>query len=239
MGPAFEPGFKILFPLMQRFLKPDKQAPTKGMAIGCFAEIVHWTTIKGSQQPQQHALSDYFPLLLQYSQASLQDPSPIVRRNGAYCAGCLLLVPHPTILQAYPSFFSLLRNVYMVPSGPVDPIAGVVNGSLKDEEYLGARDNACSAIAKMIVTAPQASGQSMGQLIEVLLDGLPLQVDFNEAKYVYPTLMGLYVSNSNDIAPHTGRVVSIFSQVFGNPDVDTVVQKDMIAFCKELVRQAP
>lgn len=236
MGPSFEAGFRLMFPLIERFLKPEKQAPTKGMAVGLLAEVVHWLTVPGATS---HPLVEYLPKLMHFAQAALQDPSPLVRRNASFLTGNLALVPHPLTQQAYPTFLQLLAGVYTPPSGPVDPASGIVNGSLKDEEFLGARDNACSAISKMVATSPQACGQPMSALIDLMLSALPLQCDFNEAKFVYPTLMNLYRTHAGDITPHTDRVISVFSQVFGNPDVDTAVQKDMIAFCKELVRQAP
>ena len=236
MGASFEPGFRLMFPHIQRFFKPDKQAPTKAMSIGLIAEVVHWLTAAGQAS---HPLEPYFATFIQYATQCLADPSPLVRRNASFCTGSLALISSPTILAAYPSFIPLLGAVYTPPTGPVDPNAGIVNGSLKDEEFLGARDNACSAISKMMMTAPQATGLSMANLIEMVLSGLPLECDFNEAKYVYPAVMNLYRTHPGEITPHTQRVVSIFARVFGNPDIDTNVQKDMIAFCKELVRQAP
>ena len=235
MGPGFEPGFREMFPVMERFLRPDKQAPTKGMAIGCFAEVLHWMTVPGAN-PETHVLAPYFPKFLHYTLQSLQDPSPLVKRNGAFCAGCLAVVPHPLILAQYPTMLQLLVGCYAPPTGPQDPM---VSGSLRDEEFLAARDNACSAIGKMIATMPQACGQPLGTLIEMLLRPLPLQVDFNEAKSVYGVVMNLYRTNGAEITPHTARVVAIFSEVFGNPDIDTAVQREIIAFCQALTQQAP
>ena len=235
MGPGFEPGFREMFPVMERFMRPEKQAPTKGMCIGSFAEVLHWMTVPGVA-PEAHVLAPYFPKLLGYCAASLADPSPLVKRNGAFCAGCLALVPHPLVLAAYPQMLQGLAGCYTPPSGPVDPNT---SGSLRDEEFLAARDNACSAIGKMIATAPQLCGQPMSALIDLLLQPLPLQVDFNEAKSVYAAVMNLYRTHGADITPHTARVIAIFSQVFGNPDIDTAVQRDIIAFCKALTQQAP
>jgi len=241
MGAGFEPGFRQMFPVMARFMKEDKQAPTKGMAIGCFAEVTHWMTqtMPPNAKPEQHVLLPYLPQLIAYCKQALADPSPLVRRNGAYCTGCIARIPVPVVLAEYPALLQLLAQAYHATSAPVDPVSGIVNGSLRDEEFLGARDNACSAIAKMITTAPQACGQPMSQLIPLVLTPLPLQVDFNEAKSVYPALMSLYRTHSAEVTPHTGRVVEIFAQVFGNPDVDTALQRDIIAFCKALLQQAP
>jgi len=253
MGPMFEPAWRKLFPAMQRFLRPDKQAPTKGMAIGCFAEVLHWLTplppastsaAPPTQQQlaamaESHVLAPYFPQFLQFALAALADPSPLVRRNGSFCSGCLIAIPHPIILQAYPQLLQGLRGVYMPHNGPVDPVAGVEKGSVANEEFLAARDNATSAICRILATAPQASGASFQQLLEIVLDGLPLQCDFDESKHAYPILMNLYRTHPNEIAPYTGRVITIMSAVFGNPDVDTAIQRDIIAFCKALTQQAP
>jgi len=241
MGPGFEPGFRQMFPIMKRFMRPDKQAATKGMCIGAFAEVAHWMTqaMPAGADMSTHVLVPYLPDLLAFCKAALQDPSPLVRRNGAFCTGCIARIAVPAMQAEYPALLQLLAGCYQAVSGPVDPAHGIVNGSVRDEEFLAARDNACSAISKLITTAPAACGQPMAQLIQLLLTPLPLQVDFKEAESVYPAIMQLYRTHSADITPHTARVVEIFAQVFGHPDIDTALQRELIAFCKALVEQAP
>jgi hypothetical protein len=63
-------------------------------------------------------------------------------------------------------------------------------GPASEGDFLACRDNATSAVARMITVA--AAALPLPQVIPLFLRGLPLGSDFAENKFVYPALMKLF-----------------------------------------------
>ena len=57
-------------------------------------------------------------------------------------------------------------------------------------DVIAGRDNAASALAKIIMVA--ADKVPLQQVVELMLSGLPLRNDFEEAKFVYPCITQLF-----------------------------------------------
>ena len=134
------------------------------MAVGMFGEIF--------QHVKAHA-APFIPTLLPVVVAGLQDDSPGVRRNAAFCSGVMALASPETVA---PHYLTLLQHLH--PLFQMDPTL-----------HAAVIDNAAAAVARMM-TASLASVPT-AQVMPFFLGCLPLKDDMNENEAVYSCLAGL------------------------------------------------
>jgi len=216
VGDTFEPIFRPMFPNLIKFCQPHRPASDRSMAIGCIAEV---SEVIGTR------MADYLPDVFTVVLAGLRDPSVAVRRNSAFCLGSIVMTKIPVVKQAYAQCLANLQGLFN--------LSGV---SEKDkDQVMAARDNAVSALAKMITAG--AESLPLPDVVKLMLSGCPLVEDQTEAKYVYPCLIQLFASHPDVMAPHIPAVIAIFAQVLGTDHVEEPVKRDMVMLCKSFAQK--
>ena len=249
----YGPMLKEHAPLLLKFTEAGREPSSRGMAIGCFAEIgqeVGWT-----------GLGQWVERVVKVAVRGMEDVSMEVRRNSTFCVAILITAGGAAMTAQWPAIISAVEKL-MLP--PTPGMYGRQGGGAKaegghrvdskeekkeerlveqeqrvtDEDHIGCRDNAASVLARLLATASALNALPsvpFDRLLALLLQVLPLTVDQQEAKPVYSALIGLYRTAAPQMAPYTPRVLHVMAQVFGNPEVDVAVQRDMIAFCQALM----
>lgn len=117
----------------------------------------------------------------------------------------------PGALEHYPDALTKLAPLFKLPTTSDEK-------SDENTDLLACRDNACSAVAKMISCA--GAVLPLDHVVPLFLSGLPIQYDLNEAKYVYAALIKLFSEHSTAVASslslsslsHTHTVSTISSE---------------------------
>lgn len=235
-GVAFDKPFTKMFPLLMAFYQPQRQSADRSMAIGCVAEVA---------AELGTALTAYLPKLLPSVLLGLNDNAIIVRRNAAFCYGVLAASGLPLVLQTFTQVLPLLQQITHSKINRVSHAGDaeeIEDKSVAAAEVSGCKDNIISAIGKMIVTCISSSDTAVQQLLPLesllpfFLNELPLTGDLAESKNVYGCVMRLYgnAATTAAIALHTPQVMSIWSQVLGDSEVDASLQREMTAFIKQI-----
>jgi hypothetical protein len=203
---------------MLAYCAPERPEYDRSMSIGCFAEIAEYL---GPNLPA------FLPHLLPVVLAGLQDQNVTVRRNSSFAAGTFMQHGRQPMVQHYGQIVSLLQPILLQDISQVP-----------DEHALcGCRDNAASALAKLIMTNPNVI--PLAEVIPLFLAGLPLRQDMAEAKYAYTCLLGLFRGHAELMGPHTAQVLTILSRVLGSPveDVSAEMQQQLTSLAQTLARQ--
>jgi len=187
-GEAMTAFLKEALQPIARFLDPKRPAYDRSMAIGCFSDVA-------DELPS--SVAPFVNLLMPIALQGVSDASISMRRNSAFCVGTLCLrFPQQTVnAQTVPAFAQALAPLFG---------AAPAQYQYDVDDWLACKDNACSAVAKLILADP--SSEPNMQLIELLISGLPLVRDQMEAKYVYPCLVQLFAKFPRVIFPHLPKV---------------------------------
>jgi len=216
IGPPFSKNYKKLHTALLKFTGPTHPQYDRSMSIGCFAEVV---------EHLGNELSHFIPSLVQTMFAGLQDSSVAVRRNSAFLAGNLVSYGGSAIAQHYARILQHLTPLLSI-------------GQVSDDEnpLVACRDNACSAVAKMLMVAAQAPNFPLTETVTLYLSALPLRSDMAECKYVYACLLGLCNGQPQVMNQFLPQVVSIISQVLGtNPDwVTKELQANLLGMVRKI-----
>lgn len=108
--------------------------------------------------------SDLYTLFLN----ALNDPEPEVQSNAAFAMGSLLLATETDISSEYNNILGALHPLFEAP----------VEGAPSKKD--NARDNACGAVARMIIKNQAAV--PLDQVLPIFLSALPLRRDFAESE---------------------------------------------------------
>uniref|UniRef100_A0A8C4YN63 Importin 4 n=1 Tax=Gopherus evgoodei TaxID=1825980 RepID=A0A8C4YN63_9SAUR len=126
-GDAFAPYFAGFLPLLLNKMKPSCSVAERSFAVGTLAE-----TLGGLGR----ATAPFVPRLLPPFLAAARDSDPEVRSNGVFALG--VLAEHGGEALHYPKILALLA------------------GGSAQESSARVRDNICGAVARMILSQPQA-----------------------------------------------------------------------------------
>lgn len=160
LGGDFAQLFGAFLPDMVKYYDPTRSTADRSTAIGSLAEIVNG--MEGASTPFTETL---FPLFLQ----ALSDPEPEVQSNAAFAMGSLVYHSQTDLSSQYLTVLGALHPLFALPD----------DGQSKHEN---AKDNACGAIARLIVKNPSAV--PLDQVVPLFLQSLPLRRDYAEASSV-------------------------------------------------------
>jgi len=104
------------------------------------------------------------------------------------------------------------------------------------EHRPAAKDNACSALGKMIAAGPDAL--PIDPSVKLFISALPLRSDFAETKHVYPIMISLFKTHPKVIGVYVGQVLLVCAQVFGSDETKVAkeVQQQLVALCTALTK---
>ncbi|XP_074917450.1 importin-4-like [Chelonoidis abingdonii] len=128
-GDAFAPYFAGFLPLLLNKMKPSCSVAERSFAVGTLAE-----TLGGLGR----ATTPFVPRLLPHFLAAARDSDPEVRSNGVFALGVLAEHGGEALLPHYPK------------------ILGLLAGGSAQESSARVRDNICGAVARMVLSQPQA-----------------------------------------------------------------------------------
>lgn len=212
VGPLIAPFFEYTFAEVQKYMQ--KESPRyRSLAAGALAEM-------------SNAMG---PLLAQYCQTlfpmvfqAMDDADEETRSNATFWCGVLLLHGGDASVQYYQQALvklaPLFNNTALIPN---------------------LIDNACGAVARMILSHPEAL--PLDQVLPVFLRALPLRKDFEENKTVYPALFTLYQQHFQKfeavLTASLPLLVSVFAKALGNDNVQQEYQVNMVSMLKVLLQQ--
>jgi hypothetical protein len=195
MGTEFIPHFDILLPPLMKFVDPDRIHSDRSMAIGCFAEVI----------------AEFGPSAEKYIQSALpvisvgiSDDMESVRRNSAYFVAALVGTTGKVLS---PYFIQILQMLY--------PLCNRKESQMNYDSGGADIDNALSAVAKMIVIAPELL--PLNSILPVLLAALPLRADHSEGPSVYTSLVNLLISKNSVAFDNFVPIITAFGNVL-SPD---------------------
>lgn len=188
------------------------------MAIGCIGEVAHEM---GGQ-----AIAPHVAKALPVAMRLLADEKPAVRRNSAFACGELVMQGGAQAQAMFAQLAQALQPLFeeRALQQPSEPYRA---------DARAARDNAVSCICKMYLVNPD--GFPLTQLLPVILRGCPITDDWVEAPIVYNTLCEMLKTKFDAIADSLPLIFEIFSQVFGNPEIEVEDQQKWIQFLKHLL----
>uniref|UniRef100_A0A674I963 Importin 4 n=2 Tax=Terrapene triunguis TaxID=2587831 RepID=A0A674I963_9SAUR len=172
-GDTFAPYFAGFLPLLLNKMKPSCSVAERSFAVGTLAE-----TLGGLGR----ATAPFVPRLLPPFLGAARDSDPEVRSNGVFALG--VLAEHGGEALHYPKILALLA------------------GGSAQEPSARVRDNVCGAVARMVLSQPQAL--PLSQVFPALLRSLPLTEDFEENKTVFRCISFLYENAPQQVPPHGG-----------------------------------
>ncbi|TFK52121.1 ARM repeat-containing protein [Heliocybe sulcata] len=201
LGPDFAPAFARFFPLISKYYKKNRSLSDRSSAIGCLAEII---------SGMSNAVSQWTGPLMELFYQALADEEAEVQSNASFAAG--LLVEHSDVdLSAqYLQILAQLRPLFVVaPDAPAPKF--------------NARDNACGAVARMIVK--NTAALPLDQVLPVLFGALPLQNDPLENRPVFRCIFHLFRTNPQALLPHLDHLLTVFAYVL-DPSKQEQVQEE-------------
>ena len=206
-GGGFAPMFEKFLPALLRFMKGHRPSTDRSMAIGAIAEVCEEL---GDQ------CAPFVDGLFDHVMRALADECINVRRNSAFCVGVLCQYGGATAVPRYGHFLTGLRPLFEASSAGDD-------GSCMD--------NACAAVARMIIVAPDAL--PLDQVLPVLLGALPLKADMTENMTVSSFLCGTL--RRPEMQPHLSQAVQILAHMCSaDYEVDDEVRAQITTTMKPL-----
>lgn len=143
------------------------------------------------------AITSYTPQLLQLAQAALGDEDPEVQSNAAYFIGTLTSASSQDLSSQYGAIFASLQNLFVLKNDK--------------KETFRARDNACGAIARMILK--NRAAVPIDQVLPPVIAALPLTQDFEPYTPLFECFFRLAGENDVTLANNLDGLLPIFSKV--------------------------
>ncbi|BGP41297.1 hypothetical protein JCM10449v2_005274 [Rhodotorula kratochvilovae] len=196
LGADFAQLFSAFLPDMVKYYDPTRSTADRSTAIGSLAEIVNG--MEGAATPFTETL---FPLFLQ----GLQDPEAEVQSNAAFAIGSLVFHSQTDLSSQYLTVLGALHPLFALPD----------DGQSKHEN---AKDNACGAIARLIVKNPAAV--PLDQVIPVFLQALPLRRDYAEASSVFDALLLLLQQQNPIVLSSLDHVLAVVAKALASTKAD-------------------
>uniref|UniRef100_A0A8C8RXG2 Importin 4 n=1 Tax=Pelusios castaneus TaxID=367368 RepID=A0A8C8RXG2_9SAUR len=209
-GDAFAPYFAGFLPLLLNKMKPSCSVAERSFAVGTLAE-----TLGGLGQATAPFVSRLLPAFL----GAARDPDPEVRSNGVFALGVLAEHSGAALLPHYSTILTLLA------------------GGSAQEPSARVRDNICGAVARMILSQPQAL--PLRQVFPALLHSLPLTEDFEENKTVFRCIEFLYEAYPQQVLEQAGEVVRASSAVLGTEHLPADAQVSLLSLLRCLAARCP
>jgi hypothetical protein len=154
--------------------------------------------------------TDILPLFIRL----LKHESYVMRHNAAYGLGTIFASAN----GAFKEYYDLvLSDLYEIASCPSDM-----------KELLGARDNALSALAKMIGADPK--GLPVEIIVPKILNGLPLIADQAENIQLYPALISALEIHPNIIAQNKSQLKKSFAEALQDRGVPEKTKSEITEF---------
>jgi hypothetical protein len=203
----FAQAFDTFLPLISRYYKKNRSLSDRSSAIGCLAEII--AGMKSSISPWTEPLLELF-------YRALGDPDAEVQSNAAFASGMLVENSEKDLSPQYGPLLAALHPIFVVSANAPAP-------------RLNARDNACGAVARLIVK--NASALPLDKVLPLFIDALPLKNDLLENKPVFRAIFHLFQVSPQLLTPYMDKLLAVFAYVL-DPNTEEQIPEDT---CGELI----
>ncbi|KAF9423604.1 hypothetical protein BGZ94_008252 [Podila epigama] len=216
LGPSFVPFAKIFIPHIAKYYKKSKPSNERSMAVGCLGEVAKFL---------KEGVTEFTEQLFTLFVKALGDEEDEVRSNAAFAIGILVQNTTIDVSSQYPA---LLTAVYPL---------------FQNQEMVNVTDNACGAVARMIMAHPNAV--PLDQVLPVFVGALPLKRDFAENEAVFQVLFSLIRSQNNWIFANIAQLLPVFAAVLSTEGEEDEAQlqpqtrQELIDIIKALNVQVP
>ncbi|KAJ3028528.1 hypothetical protein HDV00_010188 [Rhizophlyctis rosea] len=207
LGGDFVPYFERFQPLIAKYFKKSRSSSDRNMVVGAFADVT-----VGIGNGVTKFTGELMPMFVK----ALGDEDEEVRANAAFAVGALVFHSQSDLTSYYVQVLQLLRPLIETPS------------------ELNAKDNACGAIARMILRSPDAI--PLDRVLPALLQQLPLKRDYEENEPIYRCLFALLRVNNAYLLENMPQLLNIFAQVLGPPEnqLKPATRAEMLEFLNTL-----
>jgi importin-4 len=238
LGTDFKPAFDTFYPLIAKYYVRDTFPPSltiadlgatllqkksrslsdRSSAIGCLAEII--SGMKGAITPSTEPL-------LELLWRAIGDQDAEVQSNAAFATGLLVENSTQDLSPQYITLLGALQPLFDLPADAPAP-------------RLNARDNACGAVARLILR--NAGAVPLPQVLPVLFGSLPLRNDMLENRPVFRAVLYLFQTQSEVLSPYLDGLLRVFEHVLDPSKPDQVgeeVRAGLIGLIGVLNSQTP
>jgi hypothetical protein len=218
LGADFKPAFDTFYPLIAKYYKKSRSLSDRSSAIGCLAEII--SGMKGAITPSTEPL-------LELLWRAIGDQDAEVQSNAAFATGLLVEHSRQDLSPQYITLLGALQPLFDLPADAPAP-------------RLNARDNACGAVARLILR--NAGAVPLPQVLPVLFGSLPLRNDLLENRPVFRAVLYLFQTQPEVLSPYLDGLLRVFEHVLdpGGPDqVGDEVRASLIELIGALNSQSP
>jgi hypothetical protein len=174
------------------------------------------------------AITSYTPQLRELGLRGLADADAEVQSNAAFLVGTLVSSSSTDLSGQYGQMLSALQPLF----------------SIKEDkkETIRARDNACGAIARLILKNQAAI--PVEQVLPPLIAALPLQQDFEPYTNLFEVFFRLASENNPTLVAHLDQITAVFAHVLAaqksaKNEAAEPLAKETHARLLELVRALP
>lgn len=215
-GVDFGPLFGHLLPGMLSFGRETRHPQDQAMVVGCIADCCSRLTDGPSRPNKLEVMNPFSDSIFKFALRIAGAEDVNMRQNALYCVGALSACCDSKCNVAHSA--AVLQCVKTYLQLPADG---------ERAQHL-VRDNAVSALGKMLISEPQALPTA--ELLPVFLSALPLTCDFSENQYVYDVVMRFIVEHPSLIQSHIERALGLLGGALSEKDV-TNDTKTMIVGC--------
>ncbi|KAI0298793.1 ARM repeat-containing protein [Multifurca ochricompacta] len=218
LGADFAQAFNTFYPLIAKYYKKSRSLSDRSSAIGCLAEII--SGIKGAITPSTEPL-------LELLWRAISDPDAEVQSNAAFATGLLVENSEQDLSPQYIALLGALQPLFNLPADAPAP-------------RLNARDNACGAVARLILR--NASAVPLAQVLPVLFAALPLQNDLLENRPVFRAVLYLSQTQPDVLSQYLDGLLRVFAQVLdpsGPDQIGDEVRAGLIGLIGALNARSP
>ncbi|KAH9973432.1 ARM repeat-containing protein [Lactifluus volemus] len=218
LGADFAPSFNSFYPLITKYYKRSRSLSDRSSAIGCLAEII--SGMKGAITPSTEPL-------LELLWRAVGDPDAEVQSNAAFATGLLVENSKQDLSPQYIALLGALQPLFDLPADAPAP-------------RLNARDNACGAVARLILR--NANAVPLPQVLPVLVGALPLQNDLLENRPVFRAVLYLFQTQPEILSPYLDGLLRVFAHVLdpsGPDQIGDEVRGGLIGLIGALNSQSP
>merc|ERR1712154_706634 len=235
--------FDRIFANLLQFGRESRHPQDQAMVVGCIADCC--SRLEAINNKNCEIMSNFSDTVYKLALpiAAAQDVN--MRQNALYCMGAMFTCCDTASNMKHSQ--AILQCIEQYIKFPADG----------DRAQQLVRDNAVSALGKMLVSEQQSLPSK--ELLPIFLNSLPLTCDFTENQYVYDVLTRFVEQKSPFIQPHieqslgllglalsdketpketTQQIVQLFNKITADSNIQEIVQNKLPQKAKENIFSA-
>merc|ERR1712228_965304 len=235
--------FDKIFANLLQFGRESRHPQDQAMVVGCIADCC--SRLEAINNQNCSIMSNFSDVIFKLSLRIAQSSDVNMRQNALYCMGAMFTCCDTASNMKHSQ--SILQCIEKYIKFPKDG----------DRAQQLVRDNAVSALGKMLISEPTSLPSK--DLLPIFLNSLPLTCDFTENQYVYDVLARFVEQKSAFIQPHieqalgllglalsdketpketTQEIVQLFNKITADSAIQQIVQNKLAQKAKDNIFNA-